>query len=81
VRFIPLLVVCLMLPGCVASMAASAVTGVAGGAVRAPFKVGGKVIDMTTTSQAEADRNLGRKARKQREQDRRDQRERKRAES
>ena len=33
--------------------------------VKAPFKVAGKAIDWTTTSQDEADRNYGRKMRKQ----------------
>lgn len=47
----------LLLPlgGCV-----STVTSVA----TAPFKVAGKVVDWTTTSQDEADRNYGRKMRK-----------------
>lgn len=45
-----------MLGGCV-----SAVTSVA----TAPFKVVGKAADLATTSQEEADRNLGRKVRKQ----------------
>jgi hypothetical protein len=31
----------------------------------APFKVAGKAVDWTTTSQSEADRNYGRKMRKQ----------------
>jgi uncharacterized protein with LGFP repeats len=46
----------LLLGGCVASAVKTVVT--------APFKVGGAVIDATTTSQAEADRNRGREARK-----------------
>jgi len=33
--------------------------------VKAPFKVAGKAVDWTTTSQEEADRNYGRKMRKQ----------------
>ena len=33
----------------------------------APFKVAGKAVDWTTTSQSEADRNYGRKMRKQEE--------------
>ncbi len=32
--------------------------------VKAPFKVAGKAVDWTTTSQDEADRNYGRKMRK-----------------
>lgn len=71
-RIAPLLVLALPLSGCVASMAA----GVATTAVKAPFKVSGKAIDMATTSQDEADRNLGRKVRKRREQEQREQRKR-----
>ena len=33
--------------------------------VKAPFKAAGQVVDWTTTSQEEADRNYGRKMRKQ----------------
>jgi uncharacterized protein (DUF2147 family) len=46
----------LTLSGCLASTAASIVT--------APVRVGAKVVDMATTSQAEADRNRGRAMRK-----------------
>ena len=53
----------LMLPGCVAT----AVAGVAVAVVKAPFQVAGAVVDATTTSQAEADRNAGKKARKEAE--------------
>ncbi|KPF78484.1 hypothetical protein IP88_03530 [alpha proteobacterium AAP81b] len=53
----------LALPGCVAS----AIAGATVAAVKAPFKVGGAVIDATTTSRAEADRNRGRALRKQEE--------------
>ena len=63
-RALPVCLVGLLLSGCVASMAGSAVTSIAGTAIRAPFKVGSNAIDMATTSQAEADRNLGRKVRK-----------------
>ena len=38
--------------------------------VTAPFKVAGKAVDWTTTSQDEADRNRGREMRKQEERDR-----------
>lgn len=38
--------------------------------VTAPFKVVGKGVDWTTTSQEEADRNRGREMRKQEERDR-----------
>ena len=64
----------LLLSGCVASMPGGAVTGLAGTAIRAPFKVGSKAIDMATTSQDEADRNLGRKVRKQRKREARERR-------
>jgi len=47
----------LLAGGCVAKT----VVGVA----TAPVKVAGKVVDWTTTSQDEADRNYGRKMRKQ----------------
>ena len=40
--------------------------------VTAPFKVAGKAVDWTTTSQSEADRNRGRKLRKAEEQARKD---------
>ncbi len=55
-----LVLLSLMLSACVASVVKTVVT--------APFKVGGAVIDATTTSQAEADRNRGRDARKADEQ-------------
>lgn len=51
------------LTGCV-SMAKTVVT--------APFKIGSAVVDATTTSQSEADRNRGRAIRKQEERDARD---------
>ncbi len=35
------------------------------GVAKAPFQAAGKVVDWTTTSQDEADRNYGRKMRKQ----------------
>ena len=71
-RAIPACLLGLSLSSCVASMAGSAVTSLAGTAIRAPFKVGSKAVDMATTNQAEADRNLGRKVRKQRERERRE---------
>ena len=40
----------------------------------APFKVAGKAVDWTTTSQSEADRNYGRKMRKQEEREGRERR-------
>ncbi|WP_112381428.1 MULTISPECIES: hypothetical protein [Sphingomonas] len=49
------LMVPLMAGGCVRT---------AVGVVKAPFQVAGQVVDWTTTSQDEADRNYGRKMRK-----------------
>lgn len=53
-----LLAVCLLLPGCVVHTAYNVAT--------APVRVGSKMVDWTTTSRSEADRNLGRKVRKER---------------
>jgi hypothetical protein len=50
----------LLLPGCIAT----AVGGVAVAVVKAPFQVAGAAVDGLTTSQEEADRNAGKKARK-----------------
>ena len=47
----------LLLPGCIARTAANVVT--------LPVRAGGQVVDWSTTSQEEADRNYGRKMRKQ----------------
>jgi hypothetical protein len=58
----------LVLPGCVRTVAS---------VVTAPVRVGSQVVDWTTTSQDEADRNYGRKMRKQ---EAREGRERKKAE-
>lgn len=55
-RIICLLLLPALLSGCVASIAADVVT--------APVRVAGKVVDATTTSQAEADQKRGREARK-----------------
>ena len=55
-RIICLLLLPALLSGCVASIAADVVT--------APIRVAGKVVDATTTSQAEADQKRGREARK-----------------
>jgi hypothetical protein len=60
---LPLLIMAPMLGGCVAT----AVAGVAVAVVKAPFQIGGAVIDATTTSQEEADRNRGKALRKQEE--------------
>ncbi len=46
----------LVLPGCVRTVAS---------VVTAPVRAGSQVVDWTTTSQDEADRNYGRKMRKQ----------------
>lgn len=53
----------LLLPGCVVSLVADAAVTV----VKAPFQLAGAVVDTLTTSQAEADQNAGKKARKARE--------------
>ncbi|UZW53874.1 hypothetical protein NUH86_09955 [Sphingobium sp. JS3065] len=47
----------LFLPGCIARTAAKIVT--------APVRAGSQVVDWSTTSQEEADRNYGRNMRKQ----------------
>lgn len=62
-RIAPLALLLLLLPGCIAT----AVAGVAVAVVKAPFQVAGAVVDATTTSQEEADRNAGKKARKEAE--------------
>lgn len=43
------------------------VAGAAVAVVKAPFQVAGVAVDTLTTSQEEADRNAGKKARKERE--------------
>lgn len=48
--------------------------GTVGTIVTAPVRVTSKVVDWTTTSQSEADRNRGRKLRKQEERDARERR-------
>jgi len=58
-RMLPAVLLLPILSGCVTSVVSTAVT--------APFKVAGKAVDWTTTSQEEADRNLGRKMRKEQE--------------
>jgi hypothetical protein len=58
-----LMVLAPALGGCVAT----AVAGAAVAVVKAPFQLGGAVIDATTTSQEEADRNRGKAIRKQEE--------------
>jgi len=63
-RKIMLMAACLLLGGCVAHAAYDVVT--------LPVRAGSQVVDWTTTSRSEADRNLGRKVRKQRERDARD---------
>lgn len=51
----------LLLGGCVGHAAYDVVT--------LPVRAGSQVVDWTTTSRSEAERNLGRKVRKQRERD------------
>jgi ribosomal protein L12E/L44/L45/RPP1/RPP2 len=53
-----------LLSACVGSVVKTVVT--------APIKAAGAVVDATTTSQAEADRNRGREIRKQEEQQEKD---------
>nr|WP_017666681.1 hypothetical protein [Sandarakinorhabdus sp. AAP62] len=66
-RSLLLLSLPLLLGGCLASAAKTIIT--------APIKATGAVIDATTTSQDEADRNRGRAARKAEEQAEKDRRE------
>lgn len=56
-----LLLACVMLSGCVVHTAYDVAT--------LPVRAGSKVVDWSTTSRSEADRNLGRKTRKQHERD------------
>ena len=60
-RIVLVLVAGIVLTGCVAHAAYDVVT--------LPVRAGSQVVDWTTTSRSEADRNLGRKVRKQRERD------------
>lgn len=62
----------LLAGGCVARTAVDIVT--------LPVRAGAQVVDWTTTSQDEADRNAGRELRKQREREAREAREREREE-
>ena len=55
-RNLPVLLLPLLAGGCVSTAAAI---------VKAPFQAAGQVVDWSTTSQEEADRNYGRKMRKQ----------------
>jgi hypothetical protein len=66
-RLLPLVaLVPLLTGGCVRTVAAVAT---------APFKAAGQVVDWTTTSQDEADRNYGREARKREAREGRERRE------
>ena len=65
----------LLLSGCVVNTVAKTAVGVA----TLPFKVAGAAVDAATTSQAEADRNAGRKLREQEERAGREAREREKA--
>lgn len=58
-RLLAALSAALCTPGCVGSVVKTVVT--------APIKAAGAVVDATTTSQEEADRNRGREIRKQEE--------------
>ena len=55
-------------------LAASSCVSTAANVVKTPFKVAGKAVDWTTTSQSEADRNYGRKMRKEEEREGRERR-------
>ena len=68
-----LLLLTLPLGGCVAQAVWDTAT-LPVKAAAVPVRAGGKVIDWTTTSQAEADRNYGRKMRKQEEREGRERR-------
>lgn len=59
-RLLPLIGGALLLQGCLATMVAGAAVAV----VKAPFQIAGVAVDTLTTSQEEADRNAGKKARK-----------------
>lgn len=63
------LILLMLLSPALAACIATTVAGAAVAVVKAPFQLGGAVIDATTTSQSEADRNRGRKERKQEEAD------------
>ncbi|SEM80126.1 hypothetical protein SAMN05192583_1292 [Sphingomonas gellani] len=63
---LPTLCVLPMTAGCVSTAAS---------VVKAPFQAAGKVVDWSTTSQEEADRNYGRKMRKQEAKEGRERRE------
>lgn len=63
---LPLALLALPLGGCLVKTAYDVAT--------LPVKAGGKAVDWTTTSQAEADRNYGRKMRKEEEREGRERR-------
>ena len=62
-RMLILIMLALTLSGCIVNTVAKTAVGVA----TLPFKVAGAAVDAATTSQAEADRNAGRKLRKEEE--------------
>ena len=64
-RLFPLMLSLVLFGPLLAGCVVTAVAGVAVAVVKAPFQIGGAVIDATTTSQAEADRNRGRALRQQ----------------
>lgn len=59
---------------CILPLLAGGCLHTVGTIVTAPVKATGKVIDWTTTSQSEADRNAGRKMRKQEQREARERR-------
>ena len=73
IRIAVLATLSLPLGGCVAKTAWDAAT-LPVRAAAVPVRAGGKVIDWTTTSQAEADRNYGRRMRREEEREGRERR-------
>lgn len=64
-----------LIPVALIPVLATACVSTATAIVKAPFQVAGKAVDLATTSQAEADRNYGRKMRHAEEREGRERRE------
>ncbi len=64
----------MVIPGLVGALLVSGCVSTAVGLATAPVRVASKVVDLTTTSQAEADRNRGRDMRHAEARERRQQR-------
>ena len=73
IRIAALVALAMPLGGCVARTAWDAAT-LPVRAAAVPVRVGGKMVDWTTTSQAEADRNYGRRMRREEEREGRERR-------